>query len=154
MLALLHRSFQFFLVIGKQNMNLAMRFVADGVNLRPKFLPRSCRVLIEHRLNFVVVLVEQRPDLLLLFRSQLQILRKVSKFLIDRLRRVDTLKLLTRCGLFFPIVLSYGRTGHCEREQSSTCKRESSISNGQHPYDVRSICQERVDGSLCGFGWL
>ncbi len=41
MLALLHRLFQFFLVIGKQGMNLAVRFVADSVNLRTKLLPRS-----------------------------------------------------------------------------------------------------------------
>jgi hypothetical protein len=34
MLALLHRAFQFFLVAGKQNMDLAMCFVADSMNLR------------------------------------------------------------------------------------------------------------------------
>jgi hypothetical protein len=96
MLALLHRSFQFFLVIGKQGMNLAVRFIADSVNLRTKLLPRRCRILIEQRLNAIMVLVKQRPDLLLLFRSQLQIFRKASKFLVDRLRRMDTLKLLTR----------------------------------------------------------
>jgi hypothetical protein len=39
MLALLHRSFQFFLVIRKQSMNLAVRVVADSVNLRTKLLP-------------------------------------------------------------------------------------------------------------------
>jgi hypothetical protein len=43
-----------------------------------------------------VVLLKQRPDLLLLFGSQLQIFRKPSKFLVDRLRRMDMLKLLTR----------------------------------------------------------
>jgi hypothetical protein len=47
MLALLHRLFQFFLVISKQSMNLAVRFVADSVNLRIKLLPRSWRILIE-----------------------------------------------------------------------------------------------------------
>jgi hypothetical protein len=77
-------------------MNLAVRFVADSVNLRTKFLPRSVRILIEQRLNLIVVLVKQRPDLLLLFRSQLQIFRKASKFLVDRLRRMDMPKLLTR----------------------------------------------------------
>jgi hypothetical protein len=46
-LALLHRPFQFFLVISKQNMNLAVRLVADSVNLWTKLLPRSRRVLIE-----------------------------------------------------------------------------------------------------------
>jgi hypothetical protein len=34
MLALLHRLFQFFLVIGEQSMNLAVRFSADRMNLR------------------------------------------------------------------------------------------------------------------------
>ena len=96
MLTLQHRLFQFFLMICKQSMNLVVRFVADSVNLRTKLLPRSCRILIEQRLNPIVVLVEQGPDLLLLLRSQLQIFRKASKFLVGRLRRMDMLKLLTR----------------------------------------------------------
>jgi hypothetical protein len=75
--------------------NLAVRFVADSVNLWTKLLPRSFRILIERRLNPIVVLVKQRTDLPLLFRRQLQIFRKASKFLVDRLRRMD-LKLLTR----------------------------------------------------------
>jgi hypothetical protein len=96
MLALLHRLLQFFLVIGQQSMNLAVRFIADSVNLRAKLLPRSVRILIEQRLNPVVVRVKQRPDLLLLFRGQLQIFPKPGKFLVNRLRRMDMLKLLTR----------------------------------------------------------
>jgi len=95
-LALLHRFFQIFLVVGKQSVNLVVCIVADRVNLRTKLLPRSVWVFIEHRLNPIVVFVKQGPDLLLLFRSQLQIFRKASKFLVDRLRRMDTLKLLTR----------------------------------------------------------
>ena len=58
-------------------MNLTMRLVADSVNLRTELLPRRFRILIEQRLNPVVVLLKQRPDLLLLFRSQLQIFRKL-----------------------------------------------------------------------------
>jgi hypothetical protein len=96
MLALLHRLLQLFLVIAKQGMDFTMRFVADSVNLRTKLLPRSRRILIEQHLNPIVVLLKQRPDLLLLFGSQLQIFRKPSKFLVDRLRRMDMLKLLTR----------------------------------------------------------
>ena len=96
MLALLHRLLQFFLVISKQSVNLVVRFVANGVNLRTELLPRSCWILIEQRLNLIVVLIEQRPDLLLLFRCQFQIFRKASEFLVDRLRRMDLLKLLTR----------------------------------------------------------
>jgi hypothetical protein len=94
--ALHHRLFQFLLVISKQSVNLAMRFVTDRMNLRSKILPRSCRILIEQRLNIIVVLLKQRPDLPLLFRSQLQIFRKASEFLINRLRRMDMLKLLAR----------------------------------------------------------
>ena len=71
-----------------------MRFVADRTNLRVKLLPRSCRIFVKQRLNPILVLLEQMPDPLLLFRSQLQFFRKTSKFLVDRLRRVDTLKLL------------------------------------------------------------
>jgi hypothetical protein len=96
MLALLHRLFQFLLVIGKQSMNLPVRLVADRVNLRTKRLPRGFGILTEKRLNLVVVILKQRPDLLPLLRSQLQILRKPSKFLVDRLRRMDMLELLTR----------------------------------------------------------
>ena len=77
MLALLHRLFQFFLVIGQQSMDLLVRFVADRVNLRTELLARSVRILVKQRLNLVVVLLKQRPDLLLLFRSQLQIFRKL-----------------------------------------------------------------------------
>ena len=94
--ASLHRLLQFPLVIIKQSMDLAVGFVADSVNLRTKLLPRSLRVFIEQRLNLIVMLVKQRPDLPLLFRGQFQIFRKMSKFLVDRLRRMDMLKLLTR----------------------------------------------------------
>jgi hypothetical protein len=96
MLALLHYLFQFSLVISKQNMNPAVRFVADGVNLRTKLLPGRCWILIKKSLNPVVVLHKQRPNLLLLFPSQLQIFREMGKFLIDRLRSMDVLKLLSR----------------------------------------------------------
>jgi hypothetical protein len=83
-LASLHRLFQFFLVISQQSVNFAVRVVADSVNLRSKLLPRSFRIFVEQRLNLVMVLLKQRPDLLLLFRSQLQIFCKVSELLIDR----------------------------------------------------------------------
>ncbi len=77
-------------------MNLAMRFVADSVNLRTKLLTRCFRVVIEHHLNLVMVLHKQQPDLTLLLLCQLQVFREPSKFLVDRLRRMDSLKLLTR----------------------------------------------------------
>ena len=86
-----HRLFQLFLVIGEQSMNLVMRFVADGVNLRTKLLTRCSRIVIEQRLNLVVVLHKKKPDLRLLFPSQLQVFREPSKFLVDRLRRMDAL---------------------------------------------------------------
>jgi hypothetical protein len=70
-LALPHRLFQFFLVIRKQGMNLLVRLVADRVNLRTKFLPGRCWILIQKRLNPVMVPYKQGPDLLLLFPSQL-----------------------------------------------------------------------------------
>jgi hypothetical protein len=114
-------------------MNLAVRFVADSVDLRTKLLPRRVRILIEQRLNLIVMLVEQRPNLLLLFRGQLQIFRKASKFLVDRLRRMDLLKLLTRWGLLCPIILSYGKASHSEHEHNPIGKREKSISHEQQP---------------------
>ena len=92
MLALLHCFLQFFLVIREQSMNLAVRFVADGVNLRTELLSRSCRILIEQRLNPIMVLLKQRPDLLLLCPTQLQIFRKASKVLVDQLRHMEDRK--------------------------------------------------------------
>ena len=59
MLPLLHRLLQFFLMIRQQSVDLMVRLVADRMNLRTKLLPRSCRVLIEQCLNFVVVLHEE-----------------------------------------------------------------------------------------------
>ncbi|MDQ1692894.1 MAG: hypothetical protein QOH85_429 [Acidobacteriaceae bacterium] len=99
MFALLHCSFQLSLVISQQRMDLSMRLAADGVNLRAELLPRGCRVAVKQRLDLVVVLLKEWSDALLLLRGQLQILCKTSKFLADRLRRMDLLKLLTRRGL-------------------------------------------------------
>jgi hypothetical protein len=143
--ALLHRLLQFLLVIRKESMNLVMSFVANRVNLRPKCLSRSVRTLIKQCLNPIVVIVKDRPDLLLLYLSQLQNCRKASKFLVDRLRRVDILKLLTGRGLPFPIVLSYGRTGHSEHEHDRIRKCERSISHGQQsPKGLSMQCQPRL----------
>jgi hypothetical protein len=95
-------------------MDLTVRFVADPMNLRTEILPRSCGTLIEERLNHIVVLLKRRPDLSLLVRSQLQIIRNTSKLLVDRLQCINLLKLLPRRGLLDPIVLSddsAGRSG-------------------------------------------
>ena len=124
MLVLHHRLFQLFLVIGKQSMNLAVGFVADRVNLRSKLLPRSLGILIQQRLNLIVVLLQQTPYLSLLFRRQLQILRKAGELLVDRLQRMDMLKLLTRWGLLCPIVLTYRNPCDSECEYACACKRE------------------------------
>jgi hypothetical protein len=64
MLALLHRLFQFFLVISQQSMNLPMSLVTDSADLRSNLLARSGRILIEQRLNLIMVLLKQRaaPD--------------------------------------------------------------------------------------------
>jgi hypothetical protein len=108
MLTLLHRLFQFFLVVSEQGMDFPVSFITDGVNLRAKRLTRNVRILVEERLNLIVVLLKQRPDLLLLFQSQLQILSEASELLIDRLRRVDMLQLLMRRRLLCPVILGYG----------------------------------------------
>jgi hypothetical protein len=131
MLALLHRLFQLLLVIRKQSMNLLMSVVADSVNLRSKILPRRGRILIEERLNPVMVLLKQRTDLPLLFRSQCQIFREAGQLLVDRLRCMDMLKLLTRRGLRCLIVLSCGRSGHSEQEPNPISDREKSLSHGK-----------------------
>jgi hypothetical protein len=69
MLASLHRRFQLPLVIAQQGVNFTMRILADSMNLRTEFPARSVRIPIEERLNPVVMLIKQRHDLLLLFRS-------------------------------------------------------------------------------------
>ena len=69
MFVLPHRFFQLFLVIGKQGVDFTVRSLADSVNLRAELLARNVRILIEERLNSVVVLLEQRPDLLSLLRG-------------------------------------------------------------------------------------
>lgn len=58
MLAVHQQLLQFFLMIGKQRMNLAVRLVADRVNLRAELLPRSCGIFIEQGLNLIVVLLK------------------------------------------------------------------------------------------------
>jgi hypothetical protein len=83
MLVLHHLLLQIFLLVREQGMNLAMRFVADGMNLRAESLSRGCRILIKQRLNFVVVFLKQNLDLLLLLRRQFEIFRQLSEFLID-----------------------------------------------------------------------
>jgi hypothetical protein len=96
--------------------------------LRSKLLARSVWILIQHGLNVVVVRLKQRPHLLLLFRSQLEIFRKAGKFLVDRLGRMNTLKLVTLGGLC-PTVLSCAKTSHAHYEHSSIGKRERLISH-------------------------
>src|ERR1700740_1258967 len=96
MLMVVHRLLPFFLVIGQQGVNLVVRVVADGVNLRSKLLPRRFRIFIEQRLNPIMMLLKQRAHLLLLFWSQLQIFRELSEFFVDRFGRVGTLTLRTR----------------------------------------------------------
>ena len=92
MLAVLHRLFQCLLVIGEQSMNLVVRFLANGMNLWTKLLSGGFRILIEQRLNLIVVLLKQNSDLMLLWRSQLQILCQSSQLLVDRLRPMYMLK--------------------------------------------------------------
>ena len=66
MLTLLHRLFQFFLVVRKQSVNFTVRFVADRVDLWIEIPTRSVWILVEERLNLVVVLLKEWPDLSLL----------------------------------------------------------------------------------------
>ena len=69
MLALLHRPFQLLLVIVKQGMDFTMRLFADSVNPLTEVLARSVRILIEQRLNPVVVIFKRRSRFLLLLLS-------------------------------------------------------------------------------------
>ena len=101
----------------EQSMDFAMRFIADRMNLRIKFLPRSVWRLIEERLNLVVVLFKQRSNPLLLIGCQLQVFRQASKLLVDGLRRINMLKLLRYRRLLTACVLSPGR--NCSSSQKN-----------------------------------
>jgi hypothetical protein len=56
-------------------MNLTVRFIADRVGLRTEVLTRSVWAFVEECLDPVVMQLKEGPDLLLLFRSQLQVPR-------------------------------------------------------------------------------
>jgi hypothetical protein len=58
MLALLHRLLQFFLVIRKQSMNLAVRFVADSVICGPSCWRKAFGFLSSSARNLIVVLLK------------------------------------------------------------------------------------------------
>ena len=98
-------------------------FVADGVNLSRECLAGGGWILIEQHLNLVVMFLEQRSDLFLLFWSQLQILGQAIEFLIDRSRTVDRLKFLAgRRRLICS--LSHENTWHSQCECQSKCRTE------------------------------
>jgi hypothetical protein len=61
-----HRLLQFLLLVREQSVNAAVCLVAYRVDLRTELLARSIRILVEQRLDFVVVLLQQGFDLLLL----------------------------------------------------------------------------------------
>jgi hypothetical protein len=113
MLTLLHRLFQLLLVIAEQGMDFAMCFLADGVDLRSELLARSVWILIEQRLNPVVVLLEQGLDLPLLFSGQFEIPCQAREFLIDGLRCMDMRKQLTCRGLLSRVILRQCELGIC-----------------------------------------
>jgi len=112
-----HRSFQLFLAVGQQGVNFTVRGGADGVNLFSECLAGGSWILIEQRLNLVVMFLKQRSNLFLLFWSQLQILCQVIEFLIHRSRTVDRLKFLAGRRRRIP-GLSRENTRHnqCERK--------------------------------------
>lgn len=58
-LALLHRLFQLFLVVGKKSMNFTVRLIADRVDLRTEVTTRSVWVLVQECLNPIVVLLKE-----------------------------------------------------------------------------------------------
>jgi hypothetical protein len=59
---LLHCLFQLPLVIVEEGMDLVVRIIADRVNLWTESLSGGSRILIEQRLDLVVVFLKQRPD--------------------------------------------------------------------------------------------
>ena len=58
-------------------MDLVVRLIADRMNLRTESLAGGSRILIQQRLDIVVVFLKQRPDPFLLRAGQFQILRQM-----------------------------------------------------------------------------
>jgi hypothetical protein len=56
----------------------------------------------------------------------------MNELLIDRLRCMDALKLLT-CRLLHRIILSWGRAGHSEREHYPVRKIDSAVQHLRRP---------------------
>ena len=93
----LHHGFcQLLLTICQQGFNLLVRIITDGVDLRGESPARKRGVAVEERLDPVVVLLEQRPDLLPLVRGEFQILGQVIELLVHRPGAVELLKRLMR----------------------------------------------------------
>ena len=112
--AFLHGFLELLLVVCQQRFNLMVGFVADRVDLRTESFARERRIPIEQRLNFIVVLLEQRPDLFPLVRGKFQILGQMIEFLIDRPR--GSVECLTRSLRPGYIILGDGKNGDPERE--------------------------------------
>ena len=100
-------------------MNFTVRFIADRVDLRTQILTRSIWILVEERLNLVMVLLKQGPDLFPLVRGEFQIFSQVIEFLINQPRTVDRRACLIRLLRLRSVFLSYNNTGHCQREHGS-----------------------------------
>jgi hypothetical protein len=74
--AVLHGTCQLLLVLCQQRFNLAVCFVAGRVDLRAEVSAREHWIVVEQRLNPVVVLLKQGSDLFPLVRGEFQILRQ------------------------------------------------------------------------------
>jgi len=71
-----HIFYQLLLVLGQQRVDLVVRPVADRVDLWAEVLARNVWIVVEQRLNLVVVLVKQRSDLFPLVWREFQIFGK------------------------------------------------------------------------------
>ena len=94
--------------------------------------PRSCWILIEQRLNPVMVLLKQRPDLPE-STPDLSQGGQVPGQSILGYGYAEAADALRSCG---PIVLSCGSTGHSEHQHNPIRESDGSISHGQHLLDA------------------
>src|SRR6266436_5841802 len=99
-----------------------VRFVTNRVDLRTESLARERRILIEQGLNFVVVLLKQRPYLFPLLRGKFEILCETIELLVDRPWPVDPLEFLPRCLRPQRIIPGHGNAGDAEREHAIECE--------------------------------
>jgi hypothetical protein len=151
--AFLHGFCQLLLVLGQQRFNFVVRLVADRVDLRAEVFAGDTWILIEQRLDPVVVLLKQRSDLFPLVRGEFKILCQMIEFLIERPRAVHRRAYLIRPLLVRCIFLGHGNAGHPKREHASQPSVKKLLIDKGFRRRTRTRLCSFFAGDCCGYQW-